>query len=184
MALSVGFSTCFSNTVLLGIPLILTAFGDAASVPLFLLVSIHLPLLMLVGTLLMELAIRDPATSVGASLLRVGRGLSHNPIVIGIVLGGLLGLARVPLPGLLDAVLVLLGQAAVPCALFAMGMTLVTHRPRDASALRHDAGQAAAMAFGKLVLHPSIVFVLARAPSTCRRSGRPPPSSSRPARRA
>ena len=163
LAISIGFSAAFSNTVLLGIPLILTAFGDAASVPLFLLVSIHLPVLMLVGTVLMELSIRDPETSIGASLLRVGRGLSHNPIFIGIVVGGLLGVLRLPLPGLLDAVLVKLGQAAVPTALFAMGMTLVTHRPRDAAALRRDALQAAAMAFGKLVLHPLIVFALARA---------------------
>ena len=163
LAISIGFSSAFSNTVLLGIPLILTAFGDEASVPLFLLVSIHLPFLMFVGTVLMELALRDRSTSLAASLLRAGRGLSHNPIFVGIVIGGVLGVSQVPLPPLVDSVLMRLGQAAVPVALFAMGMTLMTHRPRSRLALRQHAMEAGVMALAKLVIHPALVLILARA---------------------
>ncbi|MEM7565854.1 MAG: AEC family transporter [Pseudomonadota bacterium] len=160
-AISVGFSSAFSNTVLLGIPLILTAFGEAGSVPLFLLVSIHLPVLMFIGTVLMEVSLRDRDASILASLKTVGHGLTHNAIFLGIILGGLLGAFQVPLPGLVDEVLRRLGEAAVPCALFAMGMTLVTHRPRSKEAWRREARQAAGMATVKLLIHPLIVFGLA-----------------------
>lgn len=36
-----GFGACFSNTVMLGIPIILTAFGPAAGLPLFLILAFH-----------------------------------------------------------------------------------------------------------------------------------------------
>ncbi len=36
-----GFGGGFGNTVLLGIPLVLTAFGDEANLPLFLMVAFH-----------------------------------------------------------------------------------------------------------------------------------------------
>ncbi len=159
-AISVGFSSSFSNTVLLGIPLILTAFGDAGSVPLFLLVSIHLPLLLFLGTVLMEVSLRDRDVGVAASFVTVARGLTHNPIFLAIIVGGLLGAFQVPFPSVVDSVLERLGQAAVPCALFAMGMTLVTHRPRGRGAWRREVGLAGGMAVTKLLVHPLIVFGL------------------------
>ena len=42
----VGFAAGQANTVMMGIPLILSAYGEEGAVPLFLLVAIHLPVIM------------------------------------------------------------------------------------------------------------------------------------------
>ena len=42
----VGFGSSFSNTVMLGIPIILTAFGEAAALPLFLVLALTLTLVL------------------------------------------------------------------------------------------------------------------------------------------
>ena len=53
-AVVAGFAAGQANTVLVGIPLILKAYGEEGAVPLFLLVAIHLPVIMVAGTLLVE----------------------------------------------------------------------------------------------------------------------------------
>jgi hypothetical protein len=42
----IGFGGAFGNSVLLGIPLVLTSFGDQASLPLFLLLAFHSTVLL------------------------------------------------------------------------------------------------------------------------------------------
>ncbi len=49
-----SFATVQSNTVFVGIPLVLRSFGEAGAVPMFLLIAIHLPLAMTAATLLVE----------------------------------------------------------------------------------------------------------------------------------
>ena len=49
-----GFAAAQSNTVFVGVPMILKAYGDAGAVPLGLLLAIHLPVTMTVATLLAE----------------------------------------------------------------------------------------------------------------------------------
>ena len=52
-----GGSAAFSNSVLIGIPLVQAAFGDAGIVYLIVIVAIHLPVMMLVSVLLNEWAL-------------------------------------------------------------------------------------------------------------------------------
>ena len=63
-----GFTSTFPNTVLLGIPIVLMAFGKEATIPLFLIISLHSTLLLPVITTLMEVA-----KGRNASLAKVGR---------------------------------------------------------------------------------------------------------------
>ena len=74
-----GFSAAQSNTVLVGIPVILKAFGDAGAVPLALLLAIHLPVTMTAATLLAE------GRQASARQI-IGKLLTH-PIIVGILLG-------------------------------------------------------------------------------------------------
>ena len=53
----------YGNIVMIGIPLSLAAFGDAAAAPMALILSINTPLLWIVGTLHMEWAERKEDTS-------------------------------------------------------------------------------------------------------------------------
>ncbi|PLX38328.1 MAG: AEC family transporter [Hyphomicrobiales bacterium] len=122
-----GVSAGFSNLVLIGIPLILTAFGEAGSVPLFILISVHLPVMMVASTLLIErVERRENQTAISPlHLMRsIGLSLVSNPIVIGIIAGGLWRLAGLPVEGLPKVLIDKLAATAAPCALFALGMAL------------------------------------------------------------
>jgi malonate transporter and related proteins len=145
----IGFATGQSNTVFVGIPLILRAVGDAGMVPSFLLIAIHLPLAMAVATLLIEGS--DGNRRPGAML----RKLAGHPILIGIVAGALWRLTGLPLPAVVDVTTKLIGEAAAPCALFALGMTLNRYGLSAPPLLL------GVMVFLKLVLQPAAVYLLA-----------------------
>jgi malonate transporter len=142
-----GFCASQSNTVLVGIPLILEAYGEAGAVPLFLLIAIHLPIMLAVGTVLAEG--RDTHWT------RIARQLATHPILMSIVASVAFRQSGFAVPGVLTSVVNQIGTAAIPCALFAMGMALRRY------GIREGAGLAAAITVLKLVVHPAIVMLLA-----------------------
>jgi hypothetical protein len=145
-----GFSAAQSNTVLVGIPLVLSAFGDAATVPVFLLLAVHLPVTMTVATFLVERAAPD----VGAGRRMALKLLTH-PILIGIFIGVALRVTGIGLAAPVSAGMKLIADAASPCALFALGMTLNRY------GLRGSRPVLAVIALGKLIIHPLLVWWLA-----------------------
>ena len=147
-----GFSSAYGNVVLIGIPLVLTAFGEAASLPLFLLVTFHGPIMMTLVTVLLEAG--GDGGERRSLLIGTLKGLAANPILIGLVGGILFGATGLELPKTIAASAELLGRAALPTALFAMGASLRGYRIRGALPL------AFTMVGLKLVLHPFIVWLL------------------------
>lgn len=139
----------YSNSVLLGIPLILRAFGDEASVPLFGLVALHSPLLFIVTSLVHEFS--HGGSSVVATLRTAGKRLVANPILIGIASGLAVNVLQVPLPAMLLTATDLVRSAALPVALIAMGFGLAAYR------LRGALPAAAGIVSVKLLLHPLAV---------------------------
>lgn len=149
-----GMGGAFSNNVQLGIPVVLAAFGEPGLVLLLLIISFHSIVMIGLPTALMEVARGKgdrAATVVRATVL----ALVKNPIIVALVLGLGWGLLHLPIPGLVDRFTGLLGQAAVPCALFAMGASLAGYR------LAGALGHAAVMAAVKLVAHPLLVWLVA-----------------------
>ena len=142
-----GFSAAQSNTVLVGIPVILKAFGDAGAVPLALLLAIHLPVTMTAATLLAE------GRQASARQI-IGKLLTH-PIIVGILLGSAFRPLVGSAPETLWTVVDLLADTAVPSALVCLGIAL--HRYGLESGLKLPLILSAL----KLGLHPLIVFVLA-----------------------
>lgn len=156
-----GLGGAFSNTVLLGTPLILTAFGDEATLPLFLLIAFHGVLILPVGTILIETGL-SARSRLDGDAVRIGEiarqavlGVVTNPIIIGLAAGLAANLAGWAPTGALDRMAGLLGQAALPCALFAMGAALARFR------LAGAVPQALAIVAVKLVAHPLAVWLLA-----------------------
>src|ERR1700686_1943871 len=80
-----------------------------------------------------------------------------NPVVASILIGTAWGWSGLPLPGVIDHTLELIGSAAVPLSLIALGMGLAEYR------IREDWRISAAMSTLKLIVQPAIVFGLARA---------------------
>ena len=149
-----GMSAGFSNTVLVGIPVLFEAYGPEAALPAFLLIALQSPLLLPPTIALIQFG-RGEATALGPRLRSVSVDLLRTPIVIGVLAGLAANLVRLSLPGPIDVALGLLGTAAVPCALFAMGASLA------ACPLRGDLSPALLLITLKLVLHPLIVWLLA-----------------------
>ena len=79
-----GMGAAFGNTVLLGIPLVLASFGDAASLPLYLLLAFQSTIMYTAVTVLLEVA-RGGAADLRHLLLNAARSLAANPILIGLV---------------------------------------------------------------------------------------------------
>ena len=148
-----GMTAGFANTVMLGVPLIHLAFGEAALLPVFLIISFHSWQLFLVVTLMVEAARgrrgnpRELATS-------VVKGLVTNPIIMGLVAGVAWRLLELPLPKPVDGLLELLGRAAIPCSLFALGASLARYKLMGAMP---EALTGSAL---KLLIHPLAVYVI------------------------
>jgi predicted permease len=150
----IGFGSAFGNSVLLGIPLVLTSFGEEASLPLFLLFAFHSVLLFTAITVIIE-AGRGGGAELRKVPLRALRGLLGNPILWVMALGIGCSLMGLRLPDPVDRFAALLAGAAVPCALFSVGASLRAYR--IVGALR----PALVMVALKLIIHPLAVWLLA-----------------------
>ncbi len=149
-----GFTSTFPNTVLLGIPVVLMAFGEEATVPLFLIISLHSTLLLPVITTLMEIA-KGRNASLSKVTRNALRGIATNPIILSLVSGILMNLFNLRLPEPLDPVAELMGDTVTPCSLFALGATLTRFQ---IAGRWKDMGM---VVLAKLLLQPMIVAFLA-----------------------
>jgi malonate transporter len=142
-----GFAAGQANTVFVGVPMILKAYGDAGAVPLFLLIAVHLPVTMTVATIMAEGRKASP-------LVILGR-LATHPIVVGILAGSLCRPVEGYIPTPVWQVIELLGSAAVPCALVSLGIALQRY------GMATGWGLATLICGLKLVVHPLVVLLLA-----------------------
>jgi predicted permease len=147
-------SGCFPNTVLLGIPIILAVFGEAASIPLFLVIGVHNALLLPVLVIVLGMGQRRTGAMLGG-LRETLVDLVRNPLVIGLVGGVVYGRIGPPLPGPVDDIIRMLGTAGAPVALFVLGGTLARYR------ISGYIGEASVISGLKLVVQPLVVWTLA-----------------------
>lgn len=150
----IGFGSAFGNSVLLGIPVVLTSFGEAAGLPLFLLLAFHSTVLFTAITLVLE-AGRGSREGLRDLPLKALGGLASNPILWGLMGGIAFNLLGLTLPVAIDRWAALIAGAAVPCALFSLGASLRAYR--IAGALR----PALMMVVLKLIVNPLAVWLLA-----------------------
>jgi predicted permease len=153
-AVAIGFSALFSNSVLLGLPIMEQAYGRAALAPNFAIISIHAPLCYLIGITTMEFA-RADGRSLAETARAVLRAMFRNALMIGLALGFLANLGHVPIPGPVRDALDMVADSALPAALFGLGGVLTRY------AIRASLGEAGMIAALSLILHPAIAWFLA-----------------------
>jgi malonate transporter len=123
-----GVSSAFANTIFVGLPLVQRTVGDEGLVPLSILIAVHLPVMMIVGTIMMERAERKIAgkaeRSMGKLLRQIGLNLIRNPLVIGLAAGSAMHLAGLHMPPPVKSIVDQLAGSAGPVALVSLGMAL------------------------------------------------------------
>lgn len=128
-SIAIGFCCLFSNSVLLGLPITERAYGVDALAANYAIIALHSPFCYGVGITAMELT-RARGDRSGPRLIpRVLKAMFSNALIIGIALGFVVNLTRIPLPGPLWDGLDLISRAALPAALFGLGGVLVQYRP-------------------------------------------------------
>lgn len=136
------------NVGFLGIPMLSLLLGPQAVGPILLVLAVDL----IVFSSILTMAVTGlRAGAVSAQTFRVlAVGLAKNPMIVSVVLGILWGATGLQLPGPVSEFMSLLGAAATPCALFAIGASLAG---RSAERLV----VAGWLSFAKLFLHPLAV---------------------------
>ncbi|MDE3004137.1 MAG: AEC family transporter [Gemmatimonadota bacterium] len=149
-----GLGAGFSNTVLLGIPLLVSAFGDEATVPVFLIICFHSATLLPVSILFLEAGRRKAGQGTELRVIRLILEVLANPIIVGILLGLGVNLLGLYLPEPIDALASLMSTLAIPCALLALGASLAGFR------LQGQVAAASVLAAIKLVVQPVIAWII------------------------
>ncbi len=130
-----ALAACFSNTIMIGIPLISLAYGEQGLVTLFTLYTVHTVSLLTCATLVMELSIQKEARQAHAasasatpalwrSVFDALRKSLLHPVPLPILAGMAFGQTGWSLPAVVDKPLALLGAAMGPMALLLVGVTL------------------------------------------------------------
>ncbi len=149
-----AFSSSFSNTVLLGIPIILLTFGDRAVLPLFIIIGTHGIIMVPLFTIMLEMG-KSGRVPIKTVIIRTSYGLFTNPLIIGLLSGLACNLFEITLWKPLDEMAKLLANSVTSCALFALGATLASFR-------KNIPWQEVPMiVILKTILHPVVVWGLA-----------------------
>lgn len=138
------------NVGFLGLPMLALLFGEAAIGPVMLVLATDLIVFSSLIVILINGG-RDGRLT-PATIRLIGRGLISNPMIVSISAGLAWSALNLPIPAPMEDFLTILGGAATPGALFAIGASLAA---RSAERVQ----VAAWLSFAKLVLHPVLVAI-------------------------
>ena len=148
-----GLSAAYGNIGYMGPGLALLAFGPEAAVPVALIFCFENIVHFAVAPTMMALAGGEKASPVQLAIGVLRRIVLH-PFIIATAIGVLAAWAQFEPPAPISRLLEYLAQAAAPCALFAMGVTLAL-RPLQRVPL-----ELAPIAALKLIVHPILCYVV------------------------
>ncbi len=149
-----GMGSAYSNTVLIGLPVITTAWGDVAILPLMMIIAVHSAVLFSLTTMLAESG-RSRDGGIVTAGFRTALGMLRNPIVGGLVVGLLFNLFAIPIPASVATITGWIRGSAMPAALFVTGASLQQYR------LMGHLPETGLMVVLKLVVHPALVWFTA-----------------------
>lgn len=140
------------NTGFLGVPMLIVLLGDRAIGPLMLLLAMDMIVFLPLITIIITGARHGRLSfSIVPGILV---GVLRNPMIMSMSLGLVWSGLSLTMPPPLDAFLSMLGAAATPGALFAIGASLAGRRAERLS-------PAAWLSFAKLILHPLAITITA-----------------------
>lgn len=151
-----GLNTSYANTAYIGLPLMMLVLGPESRPFVVIAATLTLMGLFMAAVLLMELA-RGHGHGIGHALWSAVRGVARNPILLGSILGLLWWMSGLQLPRPAETFVSMLGNAASPTALAAIGVFLAQRPLIEVAANRF----VLMLSVVKLVVHPAITAILA-----------------------
>ena len=145
-----GLAASYVNSNNIGLPLAAYILGDPA-------LAAPVLLFQLIVMSPVALTILDISSHGSLSGRRILSGPIRNPLIIGSILGVVVSWWDLELPDIIHEPLDLLGQAAVPTLLFALGLSLASQRLWEAREFRREIAVAAII---KLSVMPLIAWLL------------------------
>lgn len=148
-----AFAASYGNVGYMGPGLALLAFGDEAAVPLALLVSMENAVHFIVAPAMMSVSGSD-RRPLPVLILQVVRKVITHPFILSVIAGFIAAALAWQPPLAAQRLIDYLAQAAAPCALFSMGVTLAL-RP-----VKRVPAEIYYIVPAKLVLHPIIACLV------------------------
>jgi len=154
-----ALASIFSNTLMIGVPLIGLAYGQEGQVLLFTLISLHALVLLSAATLVLELQVAHEQAAVSGAQRPIWRTVAsavRNAIIHPVPLPILVGLAYAQtgwgLHPIVERPLALLGSAFGPIALVLVGITL------SQTPIGKQFMSALKLSLMKTLLHPALML--------------------------
>jgi predicted permease len=149
-----AMGSVYGNTVMLGLPIVYAVYGEQGLIPLILIIGFHNVVLIPLTTTFVEIH-RGRGGNWKGIAWRAFRALLAQPVFIAFVFGLAFVLIGLPLPKPVDRVAELLGGAAAPTALFALGASLAAYR------ITGNLPETLTMVAVKLAVLPVVVWIFA-----------------------
>lgn len=154
-----ALAAIFSNTLMIGVPLVQLAYGQAGLVLLFTLISMHALILLTLATVVLELLVAReqaaagnvPQRHIGLTVAQAVKNAVLHPVPLPIIAGLLWALTGWGLHPVVERPLKLLGDAFGPVALLLVGVTLAR------TAIGPHFKGALAISALKTVVHPALM---------------------------
>jgi malonate transporter len=148
-----GIASSWGNVGYMGVPLCLAAFGESGLPPAMLTVIVTAVVSMVFGVMLIELEVAAGHGPI-RTFFRAAFNVVRNPLPLSIGFGIAASWIGVPVPVPVEKWIDLLGAAAAPCALFAIGLFLSDKSIKSGLA---EAGLATLI---KLLLQPLLAALI------------------------
>ena len=151
-----GLNAGYANVGYIGFPLCELIFGHQSLALVTIATIITISILFAIAIILVESSLqaeRRPAHL----LWKVGRSLLRNPLLVAPVLGTVFAASGATMPASIETFFKLLGGAASPCALVALGLFIAEKRE---TAETQNASSWLLVGL-KLIVHPAVTWVLA-----------------------
>jgi len=148
-----SLAASYSNTVIIGLPVLLAALGEQVLGIIFLIITFHSALLFALTSALASLNTDTKQTFSAKAIVKQNL---KNPLVVSISLGLLVNLLGIELPKVFAESLMLIGKPAITLALFILGASLAYYQVRDKLFAIFIAS------FCKLILLPALVLFVSQ----------------------
>ncbi len=148
-----GFNGYFANSVYLGLPLCLLAYGEASLSTNYLILAFHSPIGYICGAISIELA-RPEKIGWQKTFFNIAKDITTNPLIFSICLGAIVNFFNIPFPKFINEAINLISPAALPVAIFALGGVLTSLH------LRGTINLMLSISIMRLIIHPALVLLL------------------------